>query len=273
MANGCSPSANKASPRRRSGLNSGLDIVEAIAGGGDRMTLTAIATVIGLSKPSVHRLLSTLVERGYVRRLPDQSYTIGIRAWQVGCVATPIAMARIAGPYMVELVQRVSDGAALAVLDGAQTVCIQLVESRRAVRVHDDIGNRCAAHCVSNGITLLSAMSDDEVMRLLPAELPPATDRSITDRATLLRTLAEARSKGHAVMQGAWREGVTGISVPVRGPDEHVVAALSLAMPDFHATQARLDAVLKELRRAANEIERAFGLDEGSAPARLAVQA
>ena len=237
------------------------------------MTLTTIATAVGLSKPSVHRLLGTLVERGYVRCLPDQSYTVGIRTWQVGCVASPIAMARIAGPLMVDLVQRVSDGAALAVLDGAQTVCIQLVESQRAVRVHDDIGNRCAAQCVSNGITLLAAMTDEEVMRLLPPELPPATDRSITDRATLLDTLAEVRSKGHAVMHGAWREGVTGISVPVRGPDGRVVAALSLAMPDFHATRSRLDAVLVELRRTAQEIEGAFGLDEDGASAPLAMRA
>jgi DNA-binding IclR family transcriptional regulator len=260
MTNQGSTIPNSAPGRKRSGLNSGLDILEIIAAGTVPLSLTVIAQRIGLSKSSVHTLLSTLHERGYVRRLDDQRYTIGIRAWQVGCVATPIEMSRIAGPHMTELVGKVHDGAAMAVLDGCETVCVQLVESTQAVRVHDNIGNRCPAWCVSNGVSMLATMADEDVLRLLPAELPRPTDHSFGTHAQVLAKLREVRQTGYTVMRRAWRPDTSGISVPVRGPDDRMVAALCVSMPAFRATEEHLAHTLVHLRRAALEIEREFGV-------------
>lgn len=241
-------------------MNSGLDILEAIAARSKPLSLTAIAKDIGMSKSSVHTLLSTLHDRGYVLRLEDQRYTIGIRAWQIGCVATPIEMSRIAGPYMTDLVGKVYDGAALAVLDGAQTVCIQLVESTQAVRVHDDIGNRCHAWCVSNGISMLATMADEDVLRLLPDPLPCPTEDSFKTHEEVLAKLHEVRALGYTVMRRTWRPDTTGVSLPVRGPDNRMVAALCVSMPAFRATDERLDETLAHLRQAVFDIEQQFGV-------------
>ncbi len=260
MANQSLTKQNTPSTRKRSGLNSGLDILEAIAARSKPLSLTAIAKDIGMSKSSVHTLLSTLLERGYVLRLEDQRYTIGIRAWQIGCVATPIEMSRIAGPYMTDLVGKVYDGAALAVLDGTETVCIQLVESTQAVRVHDDIGNRCHAWCVSNGISMLATMPDEDVLRMLPNPLPCPTEDSFKTQEAVLAKLHEVRALGYTVMRRAWRPDTTGISIPVRGPDNQMVAALCVSMPAFRATEERLDEILVHLRQAVFEIEHQFGV-------------
>lgn len=265
MANDSSAKQNTLTARKRSGLNSGLDILEAIAARSAPASLTKIAQDVGMSKSSVHTLLTTLEQRGFVRRLEDQRYTIGIRAWQVGCVATPIWMSRVAGPYMTELVNKVSDGAALAILDGPETVCIQLVESTQAVRVHDNIGNRCLAWCVSNGISMLATMQDEDVLRVLPETLPRPTEHSFATRAEVLEKLAEVRALGHTVMRRAWRPDTSGISMPVRGIDNRTVAALCVSMPDFRASQDRLDHILGELRQAVRQIEREFGVTEPDA--------
>ncbi|KGF69051.1 hypothetical protein LL06_13030 [Hoeflea sp. BAL378] len=246
-------------------MNSGLDILEAIAAGSAPVSLTMIAQEIGMSKSSVHTLLTTLDQRGYVRRLDDQRYTIGIRAWQVGCVATPLWMSRVAGPYMTELVNKVADGAALAVLDGVETVCIQLVESTQVVRVHDNIGNRCLAWCVSNGISMLATMQDEEVLRLLPDPLPRPTEFSFASEAEVLDKLAEVRAVGHSLMRRTWRPDTSGISLPVRGADNRTVAALCVSMPDYRATPDRLDETLAELRHTVRQIEREFGVTEPDA--------
>lgn len=246
-------------PRKRSGLNSGLDILETLADSAVPMTLTAIAQAVEMSKSSVHTLLSTLDQRGYVRRLEDQRYTIGLQAWQIGCVAAPIEMSRVAGPHMTELVNKVGDGAAMAVLDGNETVCIQLVESTRAVRVHDNIGNRCPAWCVSNGISMLAAMSDENVLRLLPEEFPGHASNSFSNSRQVMEKLHQVRAAGHSVMHRAWREDTSGISLPVRGPGDRVVAALCVALPTFHATDERLAEILGHLTETVAAIEEDFG--------------
>ena len=246
-------------PRKRSGLNSGLDILETIADSPVPLSLTAIAHSMEMSKSSVHTLLSTLDQRGYVRRLEDQRYTIGLQTWQIGCGAMSIEMARVAGPHMTELVNKVGDGAALAVLDGNKTVCIQLVESTRAVRVHDDIGNRCPAWCVSNGISMLAAMPEEDVRRLLPETFPSHASNSFATADQVIRKLREVRRIGHSVMHRAWREETSGISLPVRGPGDRVVAALCVSLPTFHATEDRLAEILGHLAETVAAIESDFG--------------
>lgn len=243
----------------RSGLNSGLDVLECIATHRRSLSLTEIAAAVGMSKSSVHQLLASLDRRGFVKRLADQSYCIGIKAWEIGCVARPIDLARTAAPFVSQLVRTIGDGASLGVRDGAEMVCIHLVESARAVRVHSNVGDRTPAHCVSSGLAMLSAMTDDEVLRLLPENLWRATDDTMTDRSQILKELARVRDRGFAFSRGAWRQDVAGISMPVRGSGNHVVAALCVAVPRFQANRSWVARVVPEMRAAVVAIEGELG--------------
>lgn len=243
----------------RSGLNTGLDVLECVASRRRSLTLTEIAVAVGMSKSSVHQVLATLERRGFVQRLADQSYCIGIKAWEIGCLATPIDMARTAAPHMAQLVREVRDGVSLGVLDGAEMVCVQLVESLRAIRVHSNVGDRTPAHCVSSGLAILSTMDDDAIAQLLPDTLPRATDETIVDRVALLKELGRVRARGYAISRGAWRLDVAGVSVPVRGRDRATVAALCIAAPRFQTNKEWVARVVPALRNAAANIERDFG--------------
>ncbi|MGL4289064.1 MAG: IclR family transcriptional regulator [Phreatobacter sp.] len=262
--------------RKRSGLNSGLDVLECLAGRGEPLALTEIATALDMSKSSVHELLATLEQRKFVTRLHDQRYVVGIKAWEIGCLATPLELARTAAPHMAALARAVSEGVALAIRDGAEMVCIQLAESSQAVRVHNMVGDRNPAHCVSTGLALLAALTDEEVAKLLPEQLEQATSETIGSRAALLDELARIRLRGYAVNRSGWRTDVAGLAVVVRGPDSRAAAALSIATLRDRMTDAWLEKTVPVLRAAAADIERALGVPgaEGlaGAPARPSFQ-
>ena len=57
-------------------LHRALDLIEAILGSGP-MTLRDVAARADLAEPTTHRLLNTMVDRGFVRRLPDRRYGLG----------------------------------------------------------------------------------------------------------------------------------------------------------------------------------------------------
>jgi DNA-binding IclR family transcriptional regulator len=253
--------------RTRSGLNSGLDVLECIASARRPLSLTDVAMRVGMSKSSIHQLLATLQERRYVRRLPDQRYCIGIRAWEVGCVADTLGLARTAAPHMAQLVRETSDGVSLGVRDGRETVCIQLAESPRAVRVHANVGDRTPVHSASSGIVLLAALDDDAVRQLLPRKLETFTDATPRSVDAVLGQLSDVRTRGYAFCRGAWRTEVSGVSVPVRGADGSVIAALCVAAPSFRTTREWLARVLPALRSTAQCIERDLGQVHGAATA------
>jgi IclR family acetate operon transcriptional repressor len=54
-----------------------LDLLEVAAAAGGRMAISEIAATAGLPLPTIHRLVRTLVDRGYVRQLPNRRYALG----------------------------------------------------------------------------------------------------------------------------------------------------------------------------------------------------
>lgn len=245
--------------RTRSGLNSGLDVLECLAACRQPMSLTELASSIGLAKSSVHQLLGTLHQRGFVQRLPGNRYRVGIKAWEIGCVADSMGLARTAGPHVAQLVREISDGVSIGVLDGAEMVCIHLVESPRAVRVHSNVGDRTPAHSVSSGLAMLASMDDETVRRLLPAKLKVFTDATPRTTAEVLAELARIRARGYAFCRGAWRNEVGGVAVPVFGPHNHALAAICVAAPVFRTTRDWVQKVVPALRKTAADIERELG--------------
>lgn len=250
--------------RARSGLNSGLDVLECLATVRHPMTLTEIAANVGMSKSSIHQLLATLQQRGFVRRLYDQRYCIGIKAWEIGCVADSMGFARTTGPHVAQLVRELSDGVSVGVLDGAEMVCIQLVESPRAVRVHSNVGDRTPAHTVSAGLVMLADLDDEAVRRLLPSKLKVFTEATPRTAEGVIGELAKVRARGYAFCRGAWRVEVGGLSVPILGPDNHAIAALCVAAPAFRTTRDWVSRVVPALKKTASDIERDLGRVAGA---------
>jgi DNA-binding IclR family transcriptional regulator len=245
--------------RARSGINSGLDVLECLAASEQPLSLTDIAAALGMAKSSVHQLLQALDARGYVQRQADQRYGVGVKAWEVGCRATFVEIGRVAEPYMAELVRTVGEGAALAVLDGSHTVCIQIAESPQIVRVHRAVGERNPAHVVSNGLALLATLGDDEVKALLPRKLLRPTSKTLGSCDEVLAELRRIRQRGYAVCRGTWRLDVGGVAVAIRGPDHRAVAGVSIALPLERLTPAHQQRMATALMATARAIERTLG--------------
>ena len=64
-----------------------LDLVEIVAAGGGQMAIGEIAAGCDIPLPTIHRLLKTLIERGYMRQLPNRRYALGYRLVPLGAAA------------------------------------------------------------------------------------------------------------------------------------------------------------------------------------------
>jgi DNA-binding IclR family transcriptional regulator len=245
-------------PRARSGINSGLDILEQLAAGRGGMSLTEIAQAVGMSKSGVHGLLAILTRRGFVARDRDSTYHLGARAWEVASASPMIALARAAAPHMVELMQETQEGVILGVLDGADIVYCHLVDAPQAVRVHTSVGDRIPAHCTSTGLALLAELDDAAATALLPATLAPFSPQTITSRAELLRQLARVRRSGHAVNLGGWREDVGGVACVVRDRNGAALGGLCVSAPRYRVTPDWFGRVTPALCAAAARIRADF---------------
>jgi IclR family acetate operon transcriptional repressor len=205
-----------------------LDLLEVLARGG-RLGLSEAAAAAGLAEGTAHRLLRTLVARGYVRQDDGRRYGLGTRFLGLGDAARQAAAAA-AGPYLARLVAVSGETANLAVLEGDDVVYVAQVPSAHRLRIFAEVGGHVPPHSTAVGKVLLSGLGDDEVIALLGRTgLAARTPRTRTEVPQVLAALAVARADGYAV-DDEEEEGVRCVAVPVV-TSGRVVAALSVSGP------------------------------------------
>lgn len=228
--------------RRTPALLRGLDILELFTDGRETVSAPEVAEELQLPRTTVHELLHTLTDRGYLHTDPDVPgrFRLGLQLFRLGSAyAEQLDTARTGQRIARELVAACNETAHVAVLDGDHVVYVAKVDSSHTVRMVSAVGARVPAHCTSLGKALLSALPDAEVReRLGPGPLAPMTPRSITDVPTFLTELRQVRSQGVAVEWCESNPDVCCVGAPVWDRHDRVVAGVSVSVPEHRWSEA-----------------------------------
>lgn len=237
-----------------------LDLLEVLAGAdGAEMGISDLVAATGLPGATIHRLLATLVARGYaVQQADSRKYVLGSMLVGLGASAGR-RLGTWARPWLAELVQLSGETANLAVLEGDAVVYVSQVPSAaHKVRMFTEVGRRLLPHTTAVGKALLAYRPRPEVEALLARTgLPPHTPRSITSADCFLAELDRVRARGWAFDDEEEEQGVRCMAVPVLSP-EGAAAALSISGPSGRLDTAVQARVLPEMRRIAAALSDAF---------------
>jgi IclR family acetate operon transcriptional repressor len=204
-----------------------FELLEIVADNGGEMQISEIAAHTGLPLPTIHRLVRTMVDRGYMRQMPNRRYALGPRLIRLGEVAGGM-LASWARPLLTDLVDQLDESANLAVLDGDMVTYVAQVPSRHAMRLFTEVGRRVRPHCTGVGKALLSQLPDEAVRALLARTGTPAlTPRTITDPDELMVEIVRIRSLGYAMDEGEQEIGVRCIAAPVPNPSLRMAVSVS----------------------------------------------
>ena len=222
-------------------LERALNILEVMAQEGAAMTVTELSEKVGLKISTVHRLLTTLGHRGYVKQDSDSSkYRLGLKMLEIGNAALyHFDIRTIARPYLEELVERCNETANLAMLDGIDVVYIDQVESHNMiiVKMFAQPGNRGPVHSTASGKALLAYLPPDKLETALSqVEFVRYTSETITDREQLEKELQRIRLEKYALDWGEMEEHVRCIAAPVFDHEGKVVASISVSGPSNRIT-------------------------------------
>lgn len=229
-----------------------LDVLEVVAGRGGTLTIGEIATLTGIPLPTAHRLLRTLVDRGYMRQAPDRRYALGFRLVPLGTSASSMVGAGTER-VLARVVDALGETANLAMLDGDRVAYVAQVPGKHSMRMFTEVGRRVHPHCTAVGKAVLSVAPEDEVRTLLARTgLPRHTSSTITDVEEFLAQLDEVRERGYALDEGEQEVGVRCLAV--RLPGSAVQMGLSISGPAPRMTDDLLAEAVPILRSAAQDL-------------------
>jgi IclR family acetate operon transcriptional repressor len=226
-------------------------LLELMADQGGGATLSQLSAGSGLPLPTIHRLVRTLVDIGYVAQEPSRQYVLAPKLVRLGESAS--GMLHVwARPELVKLVDELGESANLAMLDGDQIVYVVQEQSRHSMRMFTEVGRRVLPHCTAVGKALLATMPPDEVRRILRRTgMPTYTPNTITDPDDFAGALRAIAEQGYAIDEGEHEVGVRCIAVAL--PDTASRLALSVSGPATRMTEevvGRAVPLLNEAGRA-----------------------
>ncbi|MBX6386768.1 MAG: IclR family transcriptional regulator [Microbispora sp.] len=220
-------------------------------------SLTDLQGKLGYPKSSLHALLRTLVDLGWIETdVTGTLYRIGMRALLVGATyidGDPVV--QLARDALDWLAEATGETVHLARLDHFDVVYLATRASRHYLRPFSRVGRRLPASTTSLGKAILASRGDDEVRAMLPAELPRLTANTIVDADELLADLHRVRKQGYAVDREENTEGLRcfGVALHISDPPRD---AISCSVPIPRLTPEREKEIASCLLEARERIER-----------------
>lgn len=191
-------------------------LLEALAQcGGAGAELKALAQSTGLPKSTAHRILSNLMELGYVGQVPDTgNYRATLRLFEIGSgLVGKMDVVTIARPYLDELSARLGETVHMVVRDGTEVVYVHKAEAG-TLAMGSRIGARIPMYCTAVGKAILASLPHAQVRQIWEqSDRTPRTPATVQSFEALEKQLSAVRRRGWALDDEENEPGIRCVAV------------------------------------------------------------
>jgi IclR family KDG regulon transcriptional repressor len=242
-----------------------LDLLATLSTSEQELTLTELASQLGLSPSTTYRLLVTLESHSYVERNHQTGgYNLGVACLDLGNVfLSQLDLRGRVLPVMEALREEYKETVHLGILDVNRMEVIyleKLLGLLPVVMMGSRVGGRVPAHCTALGKCILAYLPEGVVRDFYSQEgLRLYTPTTITDLNELLRELTETRQRGFAIDRIEHELGVKCVAAPVWDHQSEVAGAISASGPVDRMSEERCLELGSWLRNAVLDVSRGMG--------------
>lgn len=235
-------------------MGKAFTILETVTDTDQPMSMAEIARLTGLTKPTVHRVITLLSEIGFLERdVSGRGYIEGPRLLSFALTTLSAASHRsLRHGILSGLSETLGETCNFGVLTGSEVVYLDRVEAKWPLGLRFESGSQVPAHCTAIGKLLLSLQPEAEREVILSAmPLTRYTSETITDRNALRMALEATAKSGIGTDDREFMSGVVCISVPVITQSGRIVGGIAVSAPEARITLKEGLAFVPEMRSAA----------------------
>jgi IclR family transcriptional regulator, pca regulon regulatory protein len=221
-------------------LAKGFRILEAFTAQEAELTMAEVARRAGVDNATTFRFLNTLVQAGYVERVPDaRLFRLTTKVLDLGFNAIAHSDLRTqARPILRGLVGAINEAASVGVLDGSSILYVERIQAGLArLGVDTRIGSRVPAYATAIGHAVLAWLPRAAQIAILEAQpRPQLTTTTQTKLDALLARFAQVKRRGYAVSDQETVAGLYVLAAPILDSDGVPLAGISIAAPAIQIT-------------------------------------
>lgn len=240
-------------------LQRGLTVLQMFNARDRTLGMNDIADRLGVTVSSIYRIVHTLTEMGYLRKIAKNTYELGPQIVSDGfAYLASRDIVEIAMPYLNALRDRTSLSCHLTIREQTESLYLYRAFAAQRLSVNIPIGTRLPCHCTAMGRMLLTGLSPEALGLLYQHvrldDYPPPAPKTLPE---LQQLIAEDRERGWVMHRSDYS---TAIACAVHNHLGEVVAAINLSGPEAVMDNGfAQDRYREELRGTAAAISRELG--------------
>jgi DNA-binding IclR family transcriptional regulator len=229
-------------------LEKGFNVVELLARNPQGLTVSEIASGLGLSISEIFRIIMVMERRQWLRKIPGDKYRVTPAVLDLAFRATPAEeLAVVATPHMREFARITDQSCHLVIRNGHKGLVIMRQQNPGPTGFYVRVGMELDLEATCSGHVLLAFG--------LPSGAPEADDTS----ERLQGILNAVRQRGYERMESARTLGVTDVSYPIF--DFHGQIAAALTVPFLRLIDGTQTVHLDEAQQALADTVKAITAD------------
>lgn len=224
------------------------------------LSLKDLTELSEIPKSTVYRYLHTLTAMEMVDyEAKTETYSPGLGLWWLMQSADPFSkLKRVSLDDRVKLMNKFNETVNLGVLTGSEVLYLDIVESRRSLRMQATAGTRDDIHSTALGKALLAFRPRSQWERLIPEKMVRHTHKTIVERTSVMINLEAIRRDGFAVERGENEDGATCIAAPILDSNGISVAAISVSAPSSRVSLDLEEKIKASLQKCCSGVEANF---------------
>ncbi|MCU1446144.1 MAG: hypothetical protein JWP54_1802 [Cryobacterium sp.] len=234
-----------------------LRVLEAVSNTGHAHRLSDLVKETGLAKTSVFRLLSELIDSGYVSRRDDGTYAPG-RALRLLALKLTAAHTDtdLVGERLRRLQTDVHSTIHFALRTGDTATYVEKIEdTAQPIQIASRVGGQIPLHSTAIGKAVLAHLSESEVRAYAARTgLPTRTEYTITDVGSLLTDGALVRNRGFSIDDQENEEHIRCMAVPVFDMQQNLIGGIGITTIAPLVPREKLESYAPLLMTAARDV-------------------
>lgn len=206
--------------------------------------VTELAERIGVTKSNIHNILSTFTSMGYLDRLPDGRYTLGLKILEYAFIINQnLGYPNAVYDILVDTAGKTNEIVYFGLPYGTNVLYLYVAHPANRMGVlpyRDILGETSPFYCTGIGKAILAHMPEEEWLAHIPAERTRFQPNTITDLDAIVEELRRTRRRGYAIDNSERDPNVRCVGVPVYNSADKLVAGVSTSGPAITMTDEKL---------------------------------
>lgn len=212
-----------------------FEIMEELDSAGE-LGIGEISERLSMDKGTVHRIINTVKEAGYVIQNQDnKKYANSFKLLAMGNrVLERTGVQKTLRPFIKEIWDKTGETVNVGTVADGKIIYIDKIESKSPIKVGQKIGARVPIHCSALGKAILAFTPEPEKSNIIAGlDLESYTSHTITTKTQFQNNLSEITEKGYALDDEEYVEGLICIATPIINYHGIPIAAISISCPKY----------------------------------------